>query len=393
LSQLIEGTVPTRTPRNMVVSVFLLVIGVSPSALAVSNRVPETTNSVPSVSQTVQRILLLRTAGDGEVMERVRMELRTYGWEIVEIFADEASASRSLAEATAEHHVSAAIRIDAASGKIEICVARTWGNAQEVLSNENGNVDSQVLALRLTEALRAHGLAPAPEVESSMTAATRSNPPNPPAPATATEPTTAGPHVATVGHRLRATERTERTNRNDNATTNSVWLQVAPMLGKSPGGLGLETSGYLGLRAELSPRWSFGMMGIVPLRSREIVTQAEGNAAVRIHAFGGIGEFTPLRSSFGSVSTGLGATALVMTLTGRARAGYVGRNETLLTQAVQGYLRFASAPHASLHVFGIVSAGIAIPELSVRFADREVASWGNPFVAVGLGCELRTLRW
>jgi hypothetical protein len=316
------------------------------------------------------------------------MELRTYGWELVEVFEEEVAGGYALADAAAERHVRAAVRINVERGHIEIYVARTWGNAHEVLSSEDGNVDSQVLALRVTEALRAHGLAPSPVVESSRLSTTMQSP-SPNAAATAPQ---AIEQVRQTTPRVDASERSQRVSQNANATANGLWLQLAPLLGGSPGGLGMEISGHVGLRAEISPRWALSLMGTVPLRSHAIQAQ-QGHASVRFQMLGGAGEVTLLRRPFGSAALGLGVTAIVMSLSGSPKPGYIGVNETAFTQAGQAYLRLLGAPHQHFHVFGLVTGGIAVPVASVRFAEQQVASWGAPFVAVGVGCELRAFGW
>ena len=108
---------------------------------------------------SVKTILLVRTAGDDPVMNRVRADLKGAGWRVVEIAGqDENQARESPGALASELKATAALRVDATTGRIYLHIARNWGDVDEVLRSEDGHVDGRILALRATEALRAHGL-------------------------------------------------------------------------------------------------------------------------------------------------------------------------------------------------------------------------------------------
>jgi hypothetical protein len=371
-------------------ALLVLLVGRPSSARAQTGPTSPELAPAPSDPVSARPILLVRTAGDSEVMDRLRMELRAYGWRVVEAPADEALYVGSLAETVSERNVTAAVRVDVEKGQIEVHISRSWGNVQETLRSEGDKVDSQVLALRATEALRAHGLDLGPTIDHVRDAASRpattpppkSESPVPATPRADVEPTASNALAAVPGH-----EPTDSI-----AASPGIWLELAPSILASTGGFGLGVGGLVGLRLELSSRWSLSAMGTIPFGSHA-VDEREGRATAAVAVVGGAAELTWLRRRLGSAALGLGATAVVMSMHGTGNSGYQGARETVLTQAPQGYLRFAGSQHRDWHFFGVLIVGVAIPAVSLRFAEREVRTWGAPFLVLGCGGEFRALGW
>jgi len=370
---------------------LLLLLGIAGSALAQASRASREPDPARSDPASSRLILLVRTAGDSDVMARVRMELRAYGWSVIEILSDEGMHVGSLAEAASERHVTAAMRVDVEKGQVELHIVRTWGNVQETLRAEGGRVDSQVLALRATEALRAHGLDLGFAID-QVGSATPGLANVPPPGSASPVPTPLRTDAVPVATKTTAAIVPDQTHRRFQAGSRGTWLELAPCLVASPGGFGLDVAGLVGLRVELSSLWSLSAMGTVPFDSHA-VHEPEGQASVAIVTVGGAAELTWLRRPFGSASIGLGATAVVMSMRGTGNSGYQGVRETVLTQAPQAYLRFAGAQDPRWHLFGVLIVGVTVPNASLRFGEREVRTWGAPFLALGWGGEFRALGW
>ena len=103
-------------------------------------------------------ILLVRTENDQGVMNRVRAELRASGWQILELGVDERSARLPLGKLAAQQAIRAAVRFDAADARIELWIFRAAGNVEETIAGSGEREDDAVMALRISEELRARGL-------------------------------------------------------------------------------------------------------------------------------------------------------------------------------------------------------------------------------------------
>jgi hypothetical protein len=380
-----------RSSRAFLPALLGLLVANPGSTLAQASGASPEQGPARNVPASSRPILLVRTAGDSEVMDPVRLELLAYGWRVIEVPADEAMLVGSLAEAVSGRHVTAAVRVDVEKGQIEIHIARSWGNVQETLRSEGGKVESQILALRVTEALRAHGLDLGPAIDQVRDATPRhanAPPPKADSPTPATPRTDAEPAAK---HAAAATAPAHEPTR-PMASSRGIWLELAPSILASPGGFGLDIAGLVGLRLELSSLWSLSAIGTVPFGSHA-VNESEGSATATLAVVGGAAELVWLRRPSGSAALGLGASAVVMSMRGTGNSGYQGARDTVLTQAPQGYLRFAGAQYPNWHFFGVLIVGVAVPTASLRFAEREVRTWGAPFFVLGCGGEFRALNW
>jgi hypothetical protein len=153
----------------------------------------------------------------------------------------------------------------------------------------------------------------------------------------------------------------------------------------SPGGTG-PTFGAAASVAYERPFWSAGAIGAVPLTDSQI-SGPEGSAHVSTLFSGGFGELALVRGTF-RANAGLGLAAAMTKMRGAAAAGYAGFDETIFVTAP--FARFsAKLELGSAWRLGLVTMlGTALPHVSVRFADREVATWGRPYFLVAtLGIE------
>jgi hypothetical protein len=326
-------------------------------------------------------ILLVRTSGDDPVMNRVRADLGGAGWRIIEVAGqDELESRESLAALASELKATAALRVDARLGQIYIHIGRTWGSVDEVLSSEDRQVDGRILALRATEALRAHGLDVGPTAAPGVERETGGPPEKPRAPrpekparAAPTPPAPTRPGAAVSKHGL--------------------WFELGPTAIGSPGGLGFGLSGWLGARLELSSFWSVAVTGIVPLWSRRVV-EPEGSARVA-PTFLGVGlEGAWIRRPRWYWATGLEAAGLVTIMQGRgAQTGYRAATDSVATAAVHLYMRSGWRLRPDWNVFGALVGGVSFPKVEVAFGDHVAKTWGQPYGMLALGMEFRPIAW
>jgi hypothetical protein len=108
-------------------------------------------------------VLIARVEGDDAIVSRVRAELRHDDWRVIEVAMHSSEARRSLESLARARGASAALRARPSQLAVELWVAaagdRDKAGSEEVLAGPRA--DLGVLALRVTEVLRARGLLPA----------------------------------------------------------------------------------------------------------------------------------------------------------------------------------------------------------------------------------------
>ena len=308
--------------------------------------------------------MLVRTPGDDGVMARLRADLRESQWRILEIRPDERFERPPLGASAERERASAAIRVDALRGVIELWVLRPDGPVEETIASDEQHSE-QVLALRGAEALRARGLLPSRPEQGS---------PAPAVPgATETAPVVDAPPPPRAKTRPRDAAR--------------LWLALGPGVALSPGGLGPLPLAELGLRLDFAERWSLHADGLLPV-SPQSVAAAEGEAEVATYLVSGALDFEWARLPFGGVRSGLGAGAAVTTMSGDADTpGFDGATDTVTTSALLLNTSFHADLAKWLRLRSAVVLGTTLPEVSVRFGSNEVASWGRPLFVASVALE------
>ncbi|HEY5961704.1 MAG TPA: hypothetical protein VIV60_34330, partial [Polyangiaceae bacterium] len=129
-----------------------------------------------------------------------------------------------------------------------------------------------------------------------------------------------------------------------------------------------------------------------PLASTHLV-DPEGQANVSTYLLGSSAEASWLNTAFASGAAGLGASVLLTDMSGQANLGYAGATDTVITVAPVVYLKLRARITPTWSAFASVLSGASVPEVRVKFDDRSVASWGQPFVLVTLGIDVRCLAW
>jgi hypothetical protein len=382
-----------------------------------------------------EAILLVRTRGDARFALRIRAELEASAFRVVEIGPDPELDVIALAELAARQSATAAIRVQPTRAQVELWMLRSQDSAAgalETLSVPGPRPNERVLALRVTEALRARWLrlGPAGSTGSPGPAEARTEPPplaRKPAQAAAAradapaESDSAAPDESDAARARAAPEErpeqgeppraqpdgdaSERAARaaDDEAEQEpeadepppvplrvpQLWLELAPAVAFSPGGLGPALDVSASARLQLAAEWSLGALAIVPIWS-ERVEEQEGSARVHTLMLGGAADYhvgaRPLQ-----FSAGLGLAALLSLMSGSTELPL--SEETDMVATVGPFARVALHVElgAGLHLCARALVGASIPEVGVHFVDREVAHWGRPFVVATLGIELPLL--
>jgi hypothetical protein len=315
-------------------------------------------------------ILLLRTRGDDDTITSLRFELGEGGYRILEVRSDARLATEPLGAVAEREQVAAAVRVDAAGGRVELWVRDDAGPVEEMFSAGSEPSSAHVLAVRVAEALRARGLLLPP----------------PPSPAPETLP--APPPVArkTPPDTARAVPRSQANAR----TPARFSIEVGPGLVLSPGGLEPFAVVELGLRLEFSRIWSVSAFAAIPI-SRQSLQAVEGEALLASSLAGALLELEWARLPFGGVRTGLGAGASVTSMSGRAASGFEGADDTVVAFTPLARTSFHVDIGPRLRLRTALTGGFTLPEIHVAFGEREVASWGHPFGLASVALEASPL--
>jgi outer membrane biosynthesis protein TonB len=119
-------------------------------------------------------VLIVRTPGDETIVLRLRAELSSYRFRVVELTAA-ARRSEPLAQLATEREAQAALRAKPDTMAVELWVRAGARGNDELVSAGPGR-DAEVLALRVTEAMRARGLTLPPLAAAAAPAADSGKP-------------------------------------------------------------------------------------------------------------------------------------------------------------------------------------------------------------------------
>jgi hypothetical protein len=99
------------------------------------------------------------------------------------------------------------------------------------------------------------------------------------------------------------------------------------------------------------------------------------------------GEYALLTRS-ARLAIGAGLAVALLSSRGRPATDFEGRDELVPTLAPLARLALRGPLTGSLAWRADLSAALATPPVSIRFADEDVARWGSPFAWATLGVEL-----
>jgi hypothetical protein len=118
--------------------------------------------------------------------------------------------------------------------------------------------------------------------------------------------------------------------------------------------------------------------------------EPEGRAHVKTLMLGGAADYL-LGGRAWQLSAGLGVASLLALMSGTTEPPFEGKEQ--IVPAVGPFAR--AALHldltAGLRLCARALLGTSFPEIRVRFAERDAARWGQPFVVATLGIELPLL--
>lgn len=165
-------------------------------------------------------------------------------------------------------------------------------------------------------------------------------------------------------------------------------LRVASAVGYGSDSLGPAVELGLSGTVAILPRLRLGLDAFVPLTTPAL-TGPEGRAELGLSLVGAFveGSLTdPL--ALADVMVGGGAWLGVLTLRGRAQSSYVDSTVQVVTLVPHLDLGARARLSRRIAFLARVSGAVATPKANVRFAGREVATWGRPFALGALMLEV-----
>ena len=335
-------------------------------------------------------VVIVRAQGDEALIGRIRAELEGGAFDVTELDARNVTTTVDLAAVGSDSGADAALRVQQRPTEIELWTARPAGDPDGTLDviREPGatRFEQEVLVLRVVETLRALGLqpvaparAPAPEAplepppvaptEPAPKAPEREPPANPEAPrAPASVPEPSPEHPAS-GSRVP-----------------QLWLEAAPALTLSPGGFAPQLQAQLGVRYQPVALFSISGFALAPLW-RAALARDEGTATASTWILGLAGDVQLVLRPI-ELSAGAGIAAVITAMSAPNTSQLDGLDVTERTAAPFARAALHVELGASLRLGVRALIGASVPEVSMRFAGREVATWGRPFVIVSVGVEL-----
>ena len=302
------------------------------------------------------RIVLVRAARQDAATSRVRAELESEGWQVVDLDAR----GEPLEAIAGARNAVAAIRVESDPPTVEVWVADPVTGAtasDEMLAGERGS--DAILAVRAVEVLRARLLkvgivAPQPVKPAPVVRPERPPPTRPPLPV--------APH-------------------------RPWWVGAGPSVIMSEGRLGPAAGAALSLSASVHERALVGLGLWVPGTAARL-TEPEGETNVWLgFAVLGVGIELFRPGSPWSSRASLGAGGLVFHYGGEADPPYRGRSSTLFTGVAAATWDLGYRLDARLGIRLEPSVGVTFPRPVVRVAERTATSWGRPWFGLSFVAE------
>lgn len=157
-------------------------------------------------------------------------------------------------------------------------------------------------------------------------------------------------------------------------------LRLASALGYGSGSLGGAVELGVSGTAAVLPRLRLGLDTFVPLTTPAL-SGAEGRAELSLFLAGAFAEGSVTDpAATVDVMVGGGAWLGLLTLRGGAQPPYVGSSVQIMTLLPHLDLGARARISRRIAFLGRASAALATPKTNVRFAGRDVAVWGEPFL-------------
>jgi hypothetical protein len=318
-----------------------------------------------TTSAHAERILMIEEPTMLGLGARLRAELVALEFDVVtEELLPLEPMRESLEAATRVRYAVAAMRVLSAPPGVEVWVMdRATGKAVLRESVLSAGDDESIVAVGAVELLRASLLeVHAPDF------VPRNVPPPSPAPS---PPPPARPPPVSVP-----------------AQPRRFWLALGPALAISPGGLGLTPHVDLGASVRRTEALAIVARFIAPTVPAR-VDAPEGHASILLSA-ATLGADLLLASHSSSVRprVGAGVGVLWVHMEGDASGAFIGRGDAVLSAlgTVHGGLLVRLGD--GVRLFFDATLALAAPRPVARFADRQVASWGQPALLSTVGLQV-----
>jgi hypothetical protein len=309
---------------------------------------------------TTPRIAVVHElSADERAVGRLRAELSTLGFEVVDVTLAPNEGATALDDAARRVNAFAAIHVVPSQGGVEVWIAdsSTGKTLRRELVIGPGDPFDDVVALRAAEILRARlaelGLAPK-RSEAKQAFDTTPSPPK------------------------------------AKSEARSFFLELGPGAALSPGGLEATVHGFVGVRWRTWTTVGFDVFVAFPITAATI-SEPEGSASVR-PSLGGIdiaAWFFDATAAW-QATAGAGISLANLAIEADPVPPLLGRSERSTMAMPFGRLSLARAIGPRFRVGLDAFLGVTLSRAVIRFDDREVAHWGQPLFlsAVSLGVAL-----
>jgi hypothetical protein len=371
-------------------------------------------------------IVIVRSARDARVVKRVRAELEAWPVRVIELGPARGREDAALAALAEEQGAQAALRVNAHERRVELWVARPVGSAHGTLETitvePNAARADEILAVRVTEALRAWDIGSASsdtiEPARAPAAATAIGEPTaasgePAASASAPEANEVArqgasgddEHDARDGEPVAADQARRSADADVDADTEesrgesdhaqverakspppSVWLGLGPAITFGAAALEPELHVSLSARVPVHDSYSVSVVALLPVVGGEL-DAPEGRARLTTWLLGA-GADVQLELAPVTLGAGAGVAALLARALAEApAAGLDGVDDSALAAApfVRGWAQLELGARFGLRASGYL--GVGLPAVAVRLLDRDRARWGRPFVSASLSLD------
>jgi hypothetical protein len=312
-------------------------------------------------AEDARRVVLFPVEDDAALHARLGAELRSQGFEPIDVGAPSAGGGQTLGggqtfdplwASIRTTHAERALRIERAPGSIRLWIANAATGKQiyrEAPSSPE-RADAAIVSLWAVEALRASGVAPEPLPPAAVATAPSS-------------PTTTPARARTLA------------------------LQIAPAAAVSPGGIGPSAQLLVGVRWLETRRAGAELILVFPTAPAHL-ERAMGSATISI----GLLAAGPVLS-VGGVETrwsgqlGAGAALTLVRVSGVGAADYLGQTDHVVGGGPYARAGVALKLSRVLRLRGDGMVGAVFPRPVVYFAEQRVADWGRPWLAGAVGVE------
>jgi hypothetical protein len=306
--------------------------------------------------ETAQRVALFPVDSDAALYARLAAELRSQGFEPIEVSlpaADVADPFEPLTDSMRATHSERALRIESSPRSVRLWIANaaTGKRIYRETASSSERTDPAIVSLWAVEALRASGVAPEPL----------------PAPPVVTAPL-AAPPPAPVSPRRFA-------------------LQLGPAAVLSPGGVGPSAQLVAGLRWFVTGRAGGELLLILPAMPSRL-ERAAGSTEVSIGcvAAGPVVSLGDVDARW-SAQLAAGAALTLVRVSGVGAADYLGETGHVVGGGPYARAGVALRLSSSLRLRADALGGAVFPQPVIYFADQRVADWGRPWLGTTLALE------